>query len=329
MMINKIKTASIILMTFFLFNGCVSIGAKIKITKNTTIKEKQSFSNYTVCIYEDKNKDFNYVEIIRSNEPVFTMEGNIFKFGAVYDELKNASLLKMGNDINGDEKPELVISEYTGGAHCCFNYYIFSIDKTFKPLAVIEGAHGDLAHFEDVDHDGALEYLGNDWAFSYWNACFSESPAPEIILKYRNSRYLLTLDLMKKPLPTSEAEERNIKNIQNDIERLKGTKKENFKKPLNRGFFGDEDTGNFVWHRKGVMLPSSVWSHMLDLIYTGHPKEAREFLNKIWPNGEQGKEEFLSDFEKQLSTSLYWDSVKKSLGTKQIRIFLVRMITIK
>jgi hypothetical protein len=52
---------------------------------------------------------------------------------------------------------------------------------------------------------------------------------------------------------------------------------------------------------------------MLDLLYTGHPQEARDFLNKIWPEGEEIKELFLIEFKQKLNSSKDWQKIKDTL----------------
>jgi len=60
------------------------------------------------------------------------------------------------------------------------------------------------------------------------------------------------------------------------------------------------------WYDEETCLPSSVWSYMLDLMFTGHPDEAYDFLNQVWPEGKAGKSNFIHDFEKQLKERTIW-----------------------
>ena len=139
----------------------------------------------------------------------------------------------------------------------------------------------------------------------------SEDILETAIYCFALGKYRLALDLMKKPLPSPREEEKIFKNIQSDIREIKQSSKIQLKKDLP---FGEpdvgKDTGYFAWVKGDVVLPGSVWGHMLDLIYTGHPSEAWRFLNKVWPEGKNGKGKFIADFKKQLSLSPYWDSIK-------------------
>jgi hypothetical protein len=76
----------------------------------------------------------------------------------------------VGTDITGAGKPNAIVSDWSGGAHCCFTLRIFELGKQFKEIAKIEAGHSDGAKFVDLDHDGFYEFEGNDWAFAYWES---------------------------------------------------------------------------------------------------------------------------------------------------------------
>ncbi|MDP3016750.1 MAG: hypothetical protein Q8N70_06770, partial [Deltaproteobacteria bacterium] len=119
------------------------------------------------------------------------------------------------------------------------------------------------------------------------------------------------LDLMKKPLPSKEEENKVMQKIQNRVKQLQKNTSEELKKPYaGMDLYAGADTGFFAWIKDGVIVPSPVWGHMLDLIYTGHPKEAWIFLDKVLPGHSLEKKQFIIDFRKQLSESPYWDSIK-------------------
>jgi len=171
-----------------------------------------------------------------------------------------------------------------------FSYYVFSIGKEFRFIDKIEARHGGLVNFKDVNGDGVLKFFGHDWTFAYWNTCFAESPAPTIILKYKEDKYRLDVDLMRKPLPDSEEEKVLAEKLRVD---------DGWEKKVS-------------WAETDVTPPPEVWRHMLDLIYSGHSDAAWDFLDKVWPKNKSGKEEFLTSFRKQLAKSPYWNLIKAS-----------------
>ncbi|MBU4491544.1 MAG: PEGA domain-containing protein, partial [Euryarchaeota archaeon] len=63
------------------------------------------------------------------------------------------------------------------------------------------------------------------------------------------------------------------------------------------------------WHNEEVYLDSSLWRYMLDLMFSGHPDEAYDFLDKVWPEGEKGKSDFIYDFEERLNRYTVWPAL--------------------
>lgn len=265
----------------------------IELEKSFRDEREQSFGDYTVWIFRDFESGKGRFQIFKDGSLVFAEDGYKFRIGHVYGNIPEESLIKMGNDITGDGEPNLIISHWFRGADCCYNYYVFSIGEEFKFINKIKAGRSGLSKFKDIDDDGVLEFIGNDWTFAYWHTIFTDSPAPAIILKYIDGKYRLAMDLMKRPLPPPQEEKAFIEQIRTDDRWEEGN-----------------DFSWLDWTNGDVTVPREVWSHMLDLIYTEHPKSAWQFLDKVWPQNKLGKEEFLADFNEKLAESPYWDQIK-------------------
>lgn len=106
-----------------------------------------------------------------------------FEWGCDIDEMNTwrvADLIKGGND-------ELIITQYSGGAHCCEYNWVFMFDD--EPEEVLNsheyGTLGFMAEPEDLNGDGNAELLFENLAFSYfYRCCYAASPSPAIILEY-------------------------------------------------------------------------------------------------------------------------------------------------
>jgi len=271
------------------------------------LQGKYAYGDYEVRTYREQESGEGQLKIFKHSEEVFSETGVSYRVGLMYDDIPENSLVKIGNDITGDGQPDLVISHWSGGAHCCFTFYVFNIGEKFQLVDVIDNGDGDLGKFVDIDNDGVLEFQGNDWSYGYWHECFAASPAPEIILKYQDGKYRLALALMKKPLPSPEQEETLINEIRKDQSEVLKQIKEDMKT------VGQTDADNFAWVKNDFVLTSKVWGHMLELIYTGHPNEAWLFLDKIYPKRSPEKDAFIKDFKKKMSESKYWDSIVQIL----------------
>lgn len=84
--------------------------------------------------------------------------------------------------------PELVLTEYSGGAHCCFTTYVFTQDLgRVENLGIIEGGNYGL-RFADLNGDGAKELvLGSD-TLAYYDWSFATSPALMTVLGWDGVR---------------------------------------------------------------------------------------------------------------------------------------------
>jgi hypothetical protein len=198
---------------------------------------------------------------------------------------ENGPRIPNGADVTGRGHPDMLVSFYTGGAHCCLLYYVFELEPVFRLIATLDAGSGDHSRFLRID--GRFYFVGADWTFSYWKSSFADSPAPGVIVGFvdnpNGGGYHLALDKMSGPTPTPEEWSSALSEARNAF-------REN--NPFSDG------------------IGSRLWGTMLDLIYEGHPDLAWRVFDESWPSNRAGKEKFLSDFCFQLKTSPYWPDLK-------------------
>jgi hypothetical protein len=124
-----------------------------------------------------------------------------------------------------------------------------------------------------------------DWTFAYWNCCFADSPAPEIVLKHDGWEWKPCASLMRKAAPQIPSTE-TVASIWRQWDRP-------------------------ATERAHVAVP---WKPLLDLIYTGHAVEAWKLLDAAWPGDMQGKAAFRRDFLTQLRRSPAWQALLEMNG---------------
>ena len=230
------------------------------------------------------------LQILKSKKLVYSLESADFRIG---NNFADDAGIPIGTNITGVGKPNAIVGEWSGGAHCCFTFHIFELGETFKEIARIKAEHSDGAKFVDLSHDGSYEFEGNDWAFAYWRTSFAESPAPRIVLKYRAGRFRLAYELMKKPAPSAEEFASTVQSIRSD-----------------------EGWGD-VTHPDCKMncdVPVSLWSNMLDLMYTGHADLSWKLFDQSWPPTRMDKTVFAKEFCEVLSASHYWSDLRTETG---------------
>ncbi len=244
-----------------------------------TLQSEQSYGDYVVRIYRNSEASF---EVLRKGVRVYGAHGYSFYFGSINEKDKTSSLISIGSDITGDGEPNLVVSEWTGGAHCCYLFHVFEIGRRFRYIQTINAEHAELADYVNLDDDPALEFPIYDWSYADWKTCFASSPAPRVILKYNGRNYSMASHLMRQKGPSAE----KLRQIAEDIKSYPEWQKQ-------------EDP------------PSELWAVMLDLIYTGNMNQAWIFADLAWPANVKGKEQFLKEFRAKLAESPYWKDVKK------------------
>ena len=184
-------------------------------------------------------------------------------------------------------------------APCCYRVHVYEKDGKGR---YVYDAGGFLPSFKDVDGDGHHEMIAGDPTYSSWPYGRVSTPAPDIIWRMTPSGFSLAVDLMSKPLPAGSALES---------------------------------------YKSSIGSPSKEYHHLyfvtLDLIYSGHEREAWAFFDEAWPmffdlmssHGQWSeesaeasrtpteeeayrKEEFRGEFVEKICSSLFADSLDSS-----------------
>jgi hypothetical protein len=211
-----------------------------------------------------------------------------YTLGQLGDMAHGVPAIANGTDITGRRRPDMIVTFYTGGLHCCTVDQVYELEPKFKLLAALDAKHGSLAHFALIGHE--YYFMAADWTFAYWRTDFADSPAPGVILRFvddgKGGSYHLALDKMQQPDPTPEEWRKDLSEA--------------------RGAFTSKNPF-------GHGIGSELWGNMLELIYTGRSPLAWKLLDETWPATKPGKGAFLGDFCSQLKTSPYWADLEPTL----------------
>ena len=99
-----------------------------------------------------------------------------------------------GTDINGDGLPDLVVSAWSGGEHCCYSSGVYSVGEDVKPVLALTTGNCGPGEFEDLDGNGTREFVTCDDRFASMYCAFAESPLPRVVYSYDSSRGIYVLD---------------------------------------------------------------------------------------------------------------------------------------
>ena len=243
-------------------------------------ESEQSYRGYVARTYRDEDKGFGYVVILHNGKVVHFNQNYRYYLGHVGASAEFDSLITMGKNITGNGIPNLVISEWSGGAHCCTTYDVFELGEAFRHIATIDAGHGEMSHFEKRNGVKGLVFVTFERVFANWRTSSADSPSPKVILRYCDNEYRLADNLMRKPLPSPGELQKMAQAIRKEQ----------------------------VW--KSNTAPPVLWEKMLDLIYSGNSSSAYRLFDMAWHVGTPGKDKFRHEFVKQLEESQYWPQIK-------------------
>lgn len=261
-----------------------------------TLESETQVGAYDVSIYRDDHGCGGaYFEIKRGYHLEYSSRSlcdAALRVGALVADDPDERFLAPGHDLTGDGHPDLVVTGYSGGVNCCLTYYMFELEPKFRSLGKVQLGDDDheSPHFVRLEPDDGLQIVLHDWTFARWHTDFADSPAPLVILEYRGGRWRVARHLMRQPAPSAATLQSKANNSRVDAMAA------NYNDPYR------------VW--PDAKMPSELWAHMLNLIYSGHPDLAWKFADMAWPARVGGKQRFLADFRAQLSRSPYWDEIK-------------------
>ena len=244
---------------------------------------------YTVKTFA--SEDEGRWEVARNGRLLLRGHGWRFHIGMMphEDECFPAELL--GKDITGNGKPDIVIFEWTGGAHACFVARVIALDEQAgdcRLLAEIDGIDS-LPRFKDLDGDGVLEIVLHDMTFRYWPGCFANSPMPRVVLRWQNDKYVADARLTATPMPDSTELAAKAANIAQDPE------------------WDRDRTGVYsCW-----CIPQSLFQTALDLMYGGHEEQGWEFIRLAWTPKYPLDQALSEELRGLLQHSPYWRTLKR------------------
>lgn len=262
---------------------------EVSICEREHPKETVKIGEFVFKTLEDED-DPACLQVFHNGKLVFR-EANLaehYYLGQRAEGKWNIPAVPNGTDVTGRGHPDMIVSYWTGGAHCCSAHYVFELEPEFRLIAKLDDKDDDLAHFEKVGD--RYFYHTADWTFAYWPGSFAGSPNHQVILKFvpdsKWGGFHLAWEEMRQPIPTKAGWNAALNDVHD---------------ALKEDAMQREDLG------------STLWNTVLDLIYTGHSNLAWKFVEEAGPKAQQGNNASLEDFCSILKTSLYWSDLEPTL----------------
>ena len=89
-----------------------------------------------------------------------------------------------GNDLTGEGDPDLLVAQFSEGAHCCFRYTFLNLGAQNVSTFLDTPPSNCTAEFQDLDGDQIFEFLTCDDLLAYKYCSFASSPMAPVVLGY-------------------------------------------------------------------------------------------------------------------------------------------------
>jgi hypothetical protein len=252
------------------------------------MKMHATFQDYEIRVFDSEDcdaamfKDRSGLEILKAGKRVYAETGYGYAVGypLEQDQPPDSVKLKVGDDITGEGQPELLVSEWTGGAHCCYSFAIFRLGTDFRKIQDISLFDADESAF--VRRPGVKSLVLNTYdysAFAYFPTSFAGSPAGRVLLSFQEGRFRLDQWLMKANAPAKGETDKCAALFR---------KSRDWKQGQSMG----------------------MWYYATDLIYTGNQAQALGFLKQSWGGSAADRDKYLGEYQARLTKSVYYPQLK-------------------
>lgn len=146
-------------------------------------------------------------KLLHRGSLVFSCTDADIEFGnREYDPKTDQILIAgAGEDLNLDGVSEVVLTAYSGGAHCCYTVNIFECPPNGPPRHVAHIPAQNGMGFKRLSTGETIVDI-TDQTFDYWNAPHSDSPFHSVWYRLRAGRLEVALDQMPSPSLMSDPE---------------------------------------------------------------------------------------------------------------------------
>jgi hypothetical protein len=94
-------------------------------------------------------------------------------------------------DLDADGEPEVLVSAFTGGAHCCFVAQILALNADAGGYDVVGRDFGNGGFsLSNLDKQGAPEFVSTDDAFAFAFTAYAFSGRPLVISRYDHGKFV-------------------------------------------------------------------------------------------------------------------------------------------
>lgn len=189
--------------------------------------------------------------------------------------------------LRGDSK-QVAVEVYSGGAHCCANDWIVSVDPEFRVLMDTEGDVHGMNDAVDVDGDGNYEFSINTITFDYYRTPYAWSPHGSVWFMYEPQS--------GKFVP---ANDRCFDEIKKQVDLIVAD--------LRAGSWKSDLDPDHELRRE-------VLDVVIDYLYAGHDREAWAFFDVAYPA--EDRDDVKKEVMEYVSHEPFYEALQKPFGQR-------------
>lgn len=264
-----------------------------KISKEEEARKVQAVMYNNYCIKYGLNE---YDSLVYNNLSITKDAKSLFNDDFIIGMASGQNLQPVYN-ISDIKDPILIVDGHTGGAHCCYNTLILELGEKFSTLAEFHGGDSPV-NIQKLENTPEFKITLRDWAYKHLWTSLASSYAPKVILDYTEEKTLFAKEEMRKNELLNEK-------LQNLVNKINSYNYSNFKyayKDNIQDLSNQEAQANELYFGK-LLEP------LLDLIYSGHARQARELIENTWPSNASSKKMFMHDLVQAIKNSAYYNDL--------------------
>lgn len=137
------------------------------------------------------------VSVSYNKQEDFADDSNNLQYQIFYNELpkinSSAYTRFIGSvslkDLDNNGSSEVIVKTFSGGAHCCTNFTIYTWQNNQFIKTETGFLDGEGGIFEDLDRDGKFEFYTSDNSFLYAFSSYAGSFPPSLIYTFNNGKF--------------------------------------------------------------------------------------------------------------------------------------------
>ena len=106
-------------------------------SRRSRLEDEQKFAEFVIRIYRGDDYFGGCIQVLKNDQIVFSRHtegkfviGNdVNKNDVSADGMFHPPAIAIGTDITGLGKPNLILSEWSGGVHCCFTFHVLELGE--------------------------------------------------------------------------------------------------------------------------------------------------------------------------------------------------------